>query len=205
LYIGHEGHDEALGVLAECPDSIALVEDQATARTITPPDREKLVYLTQTTLSVDETDQIVATLKERFPDLEAPPKEDICYATTNRQRAVKELARQCELILVLGSSNSSNSQRLRECAQGQGTTAYLIDSYRELDPSWLSDVRSVGITAGASAPESAVQDLVRHLSQLSPEAESREVELVQEDMYFPVPDIAAKLQDSPKPTQVATS
>ncbi|MDX1918239.1 MAG: 4-hydroxy-3-methylbut-2-enyl diphosphate reductase [Candidatus Caenarcaniphilales bacterium] len=196
IYIGHEGHDEAIGVLAEAPDSIILVDGIESARRVKPTKTEKMIYLTQTTLSVNETDQIVEILKERFPHLEAPPTDDICYATTNRQLAVKELARHCELILVLGSQNSSNSQRLRESAENAGAKAYLIDSKDEIRAEWLEAIESIGITAGASAPEKLVQEVVAELRRRSPESIVTELDTIHENMYFPVPNLSKKVEGS---------
>ncbi len=193
LYIGHKGHDEAVGVLAEVPGAIMLINDESEAKTVEPPQIEKLVYLTQTTLSVAETEKIVDILRMRFPNLEAPPVDDICYATTNRQLAVRELAKQSDLVLVLGSQNSSNSQRLRECAKEEGVTAYLIDSKDEIKNEWLKDIKTIGITAGASAPDKLVHEVIFFLETYEPGSFVEELELVKEEMYFPVPDLKRKV------------
>ncbi len=190
LYIGHEGHDEALGVIAESPGSIILINDIAEAEKLDLVSSEKLVYLTQTTLSLTETAKIVDVLKARFPHLEEPPSEDICYATTNRQMAVLEMTKMVDLVLVIGSKNSSNSQRLRECAQDLGKPAYLIDNKEEIDLAWLEGVESLGLTAGASAPERLVRQVIAHLKELSPGATVEEIEFVAEKMYFPLPKLA---------------
>ena len=189
LYIGHEGHDEAIGVLAECPEHITLVNDLAEAQTIQPPQTDRLVYLTQTTLSLSETDSIIKCLQERFPGLAAPPKEDICYATTNRQQAVQELAPQVQLMLVIGSQNSSNSQRLRELSEQLGTTAHLIDSPAEIDSQWLVAVEQIGLTSGASAPEALIEETIEWLKRYAPESTVREVAVVKEQTVFPLPKL----------------
>ena len=158
--IGHGGHEEVEGTTGEAPASIVLVETVEQAETVTPPQTERLAYLTQTTLSVDETDEIVAVLQRRFPWLEAPKKEDICYATTNRQRAVKRILAVVDLLLVIGSRNSSNSNRLVDVARAGGIQAHLIDDESEIDETWLDGVETVGVTSGASAPESLVHRVV---------------------------------------------
>jgi 4-hydroxy-3-methylbut-2-enyl diphosphate reductase len=193
LYIGHEGHDEAVGVLAEAPNSIILINNSEEAERVTLPQSEKLVYLTQTTLSVSETDEIVKVLQRRFPKLEAPPQEDICYATTNRQLAVKSLAKQSELVLVLGSQNSSNSQRLRECAEKEGVKAHLIENKDFINLTWLESVSTVGVTAGASAPEKLVQDVVQLLQDNFPGATVETIDTIQENMFFPIPNLKRKV------------
>ena len=158
--IGHAGHEEVDGTTGEAPQSILLVETAEQAETVVPPQTEKLVYLTQTTLSVDDTDEIVRVLRRRFPAVEAPKKDDICYATTNRQRAVKRILAAVDLLLVIGSRNSSNSNRLVDVARAGGVDAYLIDDESEIDEAWLDGVESVGLTSGASAPESLVRRVV---------------------------------------------
>jgi len=158
--IGHAGHEEVEGTTGEAPQSIVLVENADQAESVAPPQTERIVYLTQTTLSVDETDEIVAVLRRRFPRIEAPKKEDICYATTNRQRAVKRILAAVDLLLVIGSRNSSNSNRLVDVARAGGIQAHLIDDESEIDEAWLEGVESVGVTSGASAPESLVRRVV---------------------------------------------
>lgn len=164
ILIGHNNHPEVEGTLGQFDDSkggaIYLVENIEQARTIKPRQPNYLAYVTQTTLSVDDTRRIVAVLKERFPTIKGPPKNDICYATQNRQNAVKELSEQCDLILVIGSRNSSNSNRLCELARRRGLVAYLIDGIKDLNRQWFANAKTVGLTAGASAPESLVQDVV---------------------------------------------
>ncbi|HEY9886581.1 MAG TPA: 4-hydroxy-3-methylbut-2-enyl diphosphate reductase, partial [Vampirovibrionales bacterium] len=189
LYIGHKGHDEAVGVLAEAPDSMILVDNLDDAAKVKPQQQEKLIYLTQTTLSVNETSEIIKVLKQRFPSLQDPPKEDICYATTNRQLAVRSLAKNCDLVLVLGSQNSSNSLRLKECAEEEGAQAFLIDSYVEFDESWLDGVETIGITAGASAPEQLVKELLQFLKEEYNIESSSEQDIIKENMFFPVPNL----------------
>jgi 4-hydroxy-3-methylbut-2-en-1-yl diphosphate reductase len=158
--IGHAGHEEVEGTMGEAPAAIVLVESSDQAAAIQPPASERLVYLTQTTLSVDDTAEIIRVLRRRFPSLEAPPKEDICYATTNRQRAVKRILAAVDLLLVIGSRNSSNSNRLVEVARAGGVEAHLIDDESEIQEAWLEGKESVGLTSGASAPESLVGRVV---------------------------------------------
>lgn len=189
LYIGHEGHDEAVGVIAEAPSSIILINNKEEALTVNPPQVEKLAYLTQTTLSVSETEEIIKIIKERFPNIIDPPQEDICYATTNRQLAIKDLTKHCDLIFVLGSQNSSNSQRLRECSEQEGKKSYLIENKLEIKEEWLKDIKSIGITAGASAPEKLVQEVIELLQQKYPNAEVQERDIIKENMFFPVPNL----------------
>lgn len=166
IYIGHKGHIEGVGVLGEVPEvSIPLIETVEDVERLDIGQPEKLVYLTQTTLSIDDTKQVIEALKKKYPQIVAPPLEDICYATTNRQGAVKALAKACDLVLIVGSRSSSNSTRLMETANACGTVAYLVDDVRELDPRWLTGVEVVGISAGASAPEHLVTELVAFISK----------------------------------------
>jgi 4-hydroxy-3-methylbut-2-enyl diphosphate reductase len=160
ILIGHAGHEEVVGTMGEAPDAVVLVETREDAERVHPPQTDRLAYLTQTTLSVDDTAEIVATLRRRFPGIEGPAKEDICYATTNRQRAVKALLPEIDLLLVVGSPNSSNSNRLVEAAQVGGIPAHLIDDETAIDADWLEGVEVVGITSGASAPEGLVRRVV---------------------------------------------
>jgi 4-hydroxy-3-methylbut-2-enyl diphosphate reductase len=157
ILVGHAGHEEVEGTMGEAPDAIHLVESAEEAARLDLPQTEKLAYITQTTLSVDETSEIIDVLRRRFPTIQAPKKEDICYATTNRQRAVKAMLAEVDLLLVIGSRNSSNSNRLVEVAQAGGVRAYLIDDESEIDESWFDGVGTVGITSGASAPEKLVR------------------------------------------------
>jgi 4-hydroxy-3-methylbut-2-enyl diphosphate reductase len=156
VLIGHAGHEEVVGTTGEAPDATILVQTVAEAEALELPPETKLAYVTQTTLSVDETGDIIRTLRRRFPDIRAPRKEDICYATSNRQWAVKEMLREVDVLLVIGSRNSSNSNRLVETARAGGVAAYLIDDEREIEEAWLEDAATVGITSGASAPEKLV-------------------------------------------------
>jgi 4-hydroxy-3-methylbut-2-enyl diphosphate reductase len=166
VLIGHAGHPEVVGTMGQLPEgAVSLVETVADAQAFTPNDPARLAYVTQTTLSVDDTSAIVATLRARFPAIAQPHKEDICYATTNRQEAVKAVAARSEVLLVLGSANSSNSVRLAEVGRRAGAKAYLIDDASGLDPAWLEGVRVAGVTAGASAPEVLVQGLIARLSR----------------------------------------
>jgi 4-hydroxy-3-methylbut-2-en-1-yl diphosphate reductase len=160
LLVGHAGHEEVEGTMGEAPDAIVLVESVEDAETLELSQTEKLAYITQTTLSVDETNVIVAALRHRFPQIEAPSKEDICYATTNRQRAVKAMLDRVDVLLVIGSRNSSNSNRLVEVARAGGVPAYLVDDESEIDERWLDGAETVGITSGASAPEKLVRGVV---------------------------------------------
>ena len=195
LYIGHKGHDEAVGVIAEAPNSIILINDKTEALSVQPPQTDKLAYLTQTTLSLKETAEIINILENRFPSIIGPEKEDICYATTNRQMAVSELAKVSDLVLVLGSENSSNSQRLRECAKEFNIDAYLIDGKEQIDNKWFEkeNIKTIGITAGASAPESLVREVVSHFQQKYPKVEITELETIKEKTFFPIPNLKQKI------------
>ena len=189
--IGHEGHDEVIGTMGQAPGAFTLVETAEEVDTLPFGPEDKLAYLTQTTLSVDDASRIISRLKARFPQLIGPPKDDICYATQNRQEAVRQLSQEADLVLVLGSQNSSNSQRLAELAKEQGVHAHLIDGADEIDPSWFDNVENVAITAGASAPEQVVQDCVEWLRkrfEKSPSGISIEEKTVRdEDVFFPLP------------------
>lgn len=156
VLIGHAHHEEVEGTMGEAPESILLVQDVEEAERLEVPDGARLAYITQTTLSVDETGEIISVLRRRFPDIHAPKREDICYATSNRQWAVKEMFENIDLLLVIGSKNSSNSNRLVEVARAAGVESYLIDDETEIDEAWLEDVETVGLTSGASAPEHLV-------------------------------------------------
>ncbi|UAK25023.1 4-hydroxy-3-methylbut-2-enyl diphosphate reductase [Sphingomonas nostoxanthinifaciens] len=187
LFIGHRGHPEVIGTLGQVPEGkMTLVETLADAEAIAPPDPDRLAFLTQTTLSVDDTSDIVAALRRRFPTIEGPRGEDICYATSNRQAAVKEIAPLCDAMLVIGAANSSNSVRLAEVAERAGARAKLIPCVEALDLNWLAGVRTLGITAGASAPEALVRALVDHLKTLYDVCE-REVAGRLETMTFKLP------------------
>ena len=159
VFIGHAGHEEVEGTTGEAPERIVLVENERDVQELVVDDTDRVAYITQTTLSVDETREIIAALRRRFPHIEGPAKEDICYATTNRQRAVKELAHEVELLLVIGSRNSSNSKRLVEVARNAGVASHLVDDVNEIDERWLAGVETAGITSGASAPERLVAEV----------------------------------------------
>ena len=186
LLIGHKGHDEVTGTLGEAPSKSVLVSSVEEADLVQVEDPNKVCYLTQTTLSLDETRDIVARLKQRFPMIQGPPAQDICYATENRQMAVKAVAPFCQLLLVVGSENSSNSRRLVEVCQIAGVSAYLVDDESKVDPAWLEGVKAVAVTAGASAPEHLVQRLVSYLRNSGFTA-LEEVEMVEEDVRFSLP------------------
>jgi 4-hydroxy-3-methylbut-2-enyl diphosphate reductase len=186
VLIGHAGHDEVLGTTGEAPEHIHLVGSVADVERLALRQTDKLVYLTQTTLSVDETVEIVAALRRRFPQLAGPPRDDICYATQNRQEAVKAMVQAgAELVLVVGSETSSNSIRLCEVARERGAAAHLIDGVADLDPTWFEGVGLVGVTAGASAPEHLVQDVLAWLRERGATVE--ESELIHEDVEFALP------------------
>lgn len=160
ILIGHAGHDEVVGTLGEAPDRVTLVQNESDVEELPFRPSDRLAYLTQTTLSVDETSRIIDRLKLRYPDIQGPPKDDICYATQNRQQAVRDLSKAADIVLVIGSQNSSNSRRLCEVAQEHGVVAHLVDDERYLDPVWFKANQVVGITAGASAPETSVLSVV---------------------------------------------
>src|SRR6266542_1624621 len=186
VLIGHEGHEEVIGTMGEAPRAIHLVADEEEAGRIDIADREKVAYLTQTTLSVDETKGVIDVLRERFPVLAGPRSDDFCYATQNRQTAVKQLAGECQLILVIGAENSSNSKRLVEVARSHGCQSHLIPEASALDPAWFEGVETVAVTSGASAPEWLVDELVEALRQRGA-SDVREVEVVPEDVHFSLP------------------
>ncbi|WP_375537580.1 4-hydroxy-3-methylbut-2-enyl diphosphate reductase [Demequina sp. NBRC 110057] len=187
LLIGHEGHEEVEGTAGEAPEHTIIVNSPEEADTIEVPDPDNVVWLSQTTLSVDETMETVRRLRERFPNLQNPPSDDICYATQNRQVAVKKLAPECDLVIIVGSANSSNSVRLVEVALQAGATAsYRIDRAAELDESWLEGVRTVGVSSGASVPEILVRDLLDRLAGLG-FASVEEVTTATEDLMFSLP------------------
>jgi 4-hydroxy-3-methylbut-2-enyl diphosphate reductase len=188
ILIGHEGHPEVVGTMGQLHDGeMILVENAAQAKTVEVPDPDNLAFVTQTTLSVDDTAEIVSILQRRFPNIEAPRKEDICYATTNRQAAVKDLADECEALIVLGAPNSSNSSRLAEVALTVGCPkSILIQRAAELEDSWLDDVSTLGITAGASAPEILVQELIDALSAHY-DVTVEERDIIDENVTFSLP------------------
>ena len=186
ILIGHDGHDEVIGTMGEAPEAILLVEDEADVEKLEVKDESKLAYLTQTTLSVDDANRVIRRLRKRFPHIESPPKDDICYATQNRQEAVRILSDDVDVVVVLGSQNSSNSQRLRELAADDGKPAYLVDGPADLSIQDFSNASTVLITAGASAPESVVQStidwLVEHFDATVEIKQIRE-----ESVQFPLP------------------
>ncbi|WP_027940672.1 4-hydroxy-3-methylbut-2-enyl diphosphate reductase [Amycolatopsis taiwanensis] len=184
--IGHADHEEVEGTFGEAPDHVVVVEDAAAAAQVRARDPERVAYVMQTTLAVDEADEIASVLRERFPAMSAPRRDDICYATTNRQRAVRAVAEHADLVLVVGSTNSSNSQRLVEVARRQGTRAYLVDDVSEVDLRWLAGARRIGITAGASAPPQLVEELTRCLGGLGRDR-LRESQVADEDVQFTLP------------------
>ncbi len=186
IMIGHQGHPEVEGTMGQSDAGMYLVEtiDDVERLQVKSPDR--LAFVSQTTLSVDDTAEIIAALKRRFPDIAEPKKGDICYATTNRQQAVKFMAPQVELVIVVGSPNSSNSNRLREVATNLGARAYMVDHAAQIDPSWLEGVSRIGVTAGASAPEILVQQVIERLKSLGA-ASVRALEGVEENVTFPLP------------------
>jgi 4-hydroxy-3-methylbut-2-enyl diphosphate reductase len=186
LLIGHAGHEEIEGTFGEAPENTKLIETEADAESVTVPDPQKVCYLTQTTLSLDETRGIIEILGRRFPLMTGPKSQDICYATENRQVAVKHVAPMCQLLLVVGSRNSSNSKRLVEVCRGQNVAAYLLDDHSELQESWFEGVMVVAVTAGASAPENLVQDLIEALRQRG-YAAGEELDVVEEDVRFHLP------------------
>ncbi len=193
ILVGHAGHDEIVGTMGEVPDRIMLVGNTEEAEKVQVPDPENVAVTTQTTLGVDDTRDIINVLKRRFPKIVAPATDDICYATQNRQDSVKELAREAQLVLVIGSDNSSNSRRLREVAEIAGSKSYLIEDASEIDPAWLEGVECVAITAGASAPEYLVREVVNYFQQMGVN-DIREVETVVEQVTFtPPPELAHEL------------
>jgi 4-hydroxy-3-methylbut-2-en-1-yl diphosphate reductase len=184
--IGHAGHEEVVGTMGEAPDEIVLVQTADDVARLPEPRTERLAYLTQTTLSVDETTGIIAALKRRFPTIVGPPKDDICYATTNRQAAVKSLAREVDLVLVIGSANSSNSQRLVDVTRDAGVPAHLIDDESQILEEWLVGAETVGITSGASAPEWLVERVVDWFRERGVR-EVAEHHLIEENVHFALP------------------
>ncbi len=196
VLIGHEGHEEVEGTTGEAPDRTVLVQTEADVDALEVEDPNRIAYITQTTLSVDETSSIIARLREKFPNAVGPKTDDICYATTNRQSAVKELARECDLVLVIGSTNSSNSNRLVEVAREHGAASHLIDNHLQVDEAWLEGVEVVGITSGASAPEELVERLVAFFRERGA-TDISELRTVDEDVRFMLPgEIRAQLAGS---------
>jgi 4-hydroxy-3-methylbut-2-enyl diphosphate reductase len=194
LLIGHAGHDEVVGTVGEAPDAITIVESAEDVEKLPFTTDDNLVYLTQTTLSRDDANVIISAIMKRYPQIKSPPTEDICYATTNRQMAVSQLNSQVDVVLVVGSRNSSNSVRLTEIARNRGTPAHLVDDVSEINHSWFTGVNSVLITAGASAPEHLVQEIVRHLVERY-DGQVEETHVVEEDMHFGLPVSLRVLRD----------
>jgi 4-hydroxy-3-methylbut-2-enyl diphosphate reductase len=186
VMIGHAGHPEVEGTMGQCEGGVYLVDSVADVEALVVEDPSRLAYVTQTTLSVDDAAAIVAALKRRFPDIAGPKKDDICYATQNRQDAVKLMSPQVDLVIVVGSPNSSNSNRLREVAANRGVPAYMVDRAEELRPEWLAGVARVGVTAGASAPEVLVQQVIERLRSLGARS-VRSLDGVVETTVFPMP------------------
>jgi len=187
IFIGHAGHPEVIGTLGQLPDgAMTLVESVDDVAALTPPDPEKLAFLTQTTLSVDDTRDIVAALEHRFPTIQGPRGEDICYATSNRQQAVKAIAPRCDRMIVIGAPNSSNSLRLVEVAERLGTPAHLVQRGSDIDPTWLGGIAALGITAGASAPEALVREVIDAVAAHRAIVEEVAV-ITEENMVFKLP------------------
>ncbi|EON15829.1 4-hydroxy-3-methylbut-2-enyl diphosphate reductase [Cupriavidus necator] len=186
VMIGHRGHPEVEGTMGQASSGMLLVESVADVATLQVTDPSRLAYVTQTTLSVDETREIVAALKARFPQIREPKKQDICYATQNRQDAVKFMAPQVEVVIVVGSPNSSNSNRLRELAERLGVPAYMVDAPEQVRPEWIAGKRRIGLTAGASAPEALAQSIVERLRELGA-SQVRPLDGIEENMAFPLP------------------
>ena len=186
IMIGHAGHPEAEGTMGQSQDGMYLVEDEDDVAKLQVKDPAMVAYVTQTTLSMDDAARVVGALKARFPAIVGPKKDDICYATQNRQDAVKFMAPQCDLVVVVGSPNSSNSNRLREVAQNLGREAYLVDSADEIQPAWLEGKRSIGVTAGASAPEVLVHEVIMRLQSLGARR-VHELDGIEERVTFPLP------------------
>jgi 4-hydroxy-3-methylbut-2-enyl diphosphate reductase len=188
VLIGHAGHEEVEGTTGEAPDHIVLVQTEEDVATLEVPDPDKVAYISQTTLSVDETRSIINALREKFPNITGPRTDDICYATTNRQAAVKQMAAQCDLVLVIGSTNSSNSQRLVDVARDCGARAHLIDNETQVQEDWLEEARVVGISSGASAPEELVDRLVQFFRDRGTQT-VEPFEVMREDVRFMLPKV----------------
>jgi 4-hydroxy-3-methylbut-2-en-1-yl diphosphate reductase len=186
VMIGHKGHPEVEGTMGQAAEGMYLVEDAADVEALQLRDPERVAFVTQTTLSVDDAAEIITALKARFPAIREPKKQDICYATQNRQDAVKFMAPQCDLVIVVGSPNSSNSNRLREVAEKRGIPAYMVDAPDQIDPQWLVGRRRIGLTAGASAPEALAQEIIRRLHELGVR-NVRALDGIEENIAFPLP------------------
>jgi 4-hydroxy-3-methylbut-2-enyl diphosphate reductase len=199
VLIGHAGHEEVEGTMGEAPESIVLVETEADVDALDVVDPDKVAYISQTTLSVDETRTLINRLRDKFPAITGPRTDDICYATTNRQSAVKQMAGECDLVLVIGSQNSSNSQRLVDVARDYGADAHLIDNEAQVEEEWLEDKRVVGITSGASAPEELVQRLVQFFRDRGT-TDVSEFEVLREDVRFMLPKSIRQAMAAAEPT-----
>ena len=195
VLVGHQGHDEVVGTMGHAPQHIQLIGSAQEAETLRVADPDRVAVITQTTLSLDDTSTVVDVLRRRFPGIEAPTRDDICYATQNRQVAVKALSRRVPVILVIGSKNSSNSNRLAEVAQAAGARAYLIDDVSQIDPTWLQGVECLGITAGASAPEHLVDEVVRYFRARGA-TDIEEVEAITEEVSFALPPELVRDRDA---------
>ena len=197
ILIGHRDHDEVIGTLGEAPLVTQVVGSPEQVESLTLPDPDRVAYLTQTTMSLDETKDIIAALRRKFPNIQGPHAQDICYATENRQVAVKQVASDAELLLVVGSDNSSNSNRLVEVARNLGTSSHLIDSFRNIQPEWLEGVKTIALTAGASAPECLVEEVVKFLATKGFN-NVNEVEVMPENVRFGLPpEIVAAIASAP--------
>ena len=203
LLVGHAGHDEVVGTFGEAPDAITIVESAEDVKKLPYSLEDRLVYLTQTTLSMDDAAVIINAIKKRYPQVKAPPSDDICYATTNRQLAVRELARDADLVLVVGSKNSSNSVRLTEIAENIGTRAHLVDDKSEMDHKWFLGVRTVLVTAGASAPEHLVQQIVEDLIERY-HGTVEDGDVIEEQMHFELP-VSLRVLRSDPPSAAASA
>jgi 4-hydroxy-3-methylbut-2-enyl diphosphate reductase len=186
IMIGHRGHPEVEGTMGQSREGMYLVETPEDVEKLEVKNPHKLAYVTQTTLSLDDAARVIAALKQRFPDIVAPKSDDICYATQNRQDAVKMMAKRCDLVIVVGSPNSSNSNRLREVAQNNGVEAYMVDNASHLDPDWIKGKTRIGVTAGASAPEVLVKEVIAKLQALGA-AQVQELDGITENVVFPLP------------------
>ncbi|CAG9189377.1 1-hydroxy-2-methyl-2-(E)-butenyl 4-diphosphate reductase [Paraburkholderia tropica] len=186
VMIGHKGHPEVEGTMGQAQEGMYLVEDIADVESLSLRDPARVAFVTQTTLSVDDAAEIIEALKARFPGIREPKKQDICYATQNRQDAVKFMAPQCDVVIVVGSPNSSNSNRLREVAEKRGIPAYMVDAPDQIDPAWLEGKRRIGLTAGASAPEALAQKIIQRLNELGVR-NVRALEGIEENIAFPLP------------------
>jgi len=202
VLVGHEGHDEVIGTMGHAPDHIHLIGTAEEAEALQVADPDRIAVITQTTLSLDDTSTVIGKLRQRFPTLTAPARDDICYATQNRQLAVKAIAKRAPVILVIGSRNSSNSNRLAEVARDAGARAYLIDDISQIDPEWLDSVECLGITAGASAPEYLVDEVVSYF-RVRGETEIEEIEAVTEEVSFALPPELARDRAAREATQLA--